>query len=360
MWLEKNEKVLNRRDHSWGGVDINHQILNPSNFEKLPKVELHVHLEGAIPRDALWALIHKYHGDSSIPDWDAFIRRFRYKNFSQFIETWVWKNKFIREYEDFTYIANAVAQDMVRQNIKYAEIFFSPSDFNHREMTPQRIGEAIRKGFDTVKGIETVLIADLVRDFGPQNAEKVLNDIKEIKDLGVTGIGIGGSEKKFPPDLFKEVFEQARQYGFHTSAHAGEADGPKSIWSALCDLRVDRIGHGVRAIEDKNLVNYLVANHIPLEICPISNVKTGVVNSYLDHPVRKYFDHGIFMSINTDDPTMFGNSLALEYSKLATFHGFSRYEIKHLILQGINMAWMPDSEKKRLTAQFKNSREWLD
>ncbi len=159
------------------------------------------------------------------PDLDALISRFQYSDFPHFIETWLWKNQFLREYDDLTFIAQAVAQDLARQNIRYAEMFFSPPDFFRKGLQTQRITEAVRKGLENVPEIEVALVADLVRDFGPERAAITLQEINEVKHLGVIGVGIGGSEQDYPPEPFEAVFAQARELGFHTDAHAGEAAG---------------------------------------------------------------------------------------------------------------------------------------
>ncbi len=325
-------------------------------FEQIPKIELHIHLEGAIPFDALWKLVQKYDGD--IVSLEDLKSRFVYTNFAQFIDTWIWKNQFIREYEDFTFIAEAVANNLANQNIYYAEIFFSPPDFFRHGLKTQSIATAIRAGFDKVASIEIALVADLVRDFGPESARITLSEINEVKHLGVIGIGIGGSEKEFPPELFASLFSKARQLGFYTSAHAGEGAGPVSIWGAIRHLHADRIGHGTRAEEDFDLVEYLAKNKIPIEMCPISNVRTNVVESYEKHPVRQYFDQGIELSINTDDPMMFGNSLAEEYALLVEKKGFTPSEIKKLVLAGIKMSWMGEKKKLDMLTRFTEDPAW--
>ena len=175
---------------------------------------------------------------------------------------------------------------------------------------------AIRTGLDRVPEIEVALVADLVRDFGPENGMTQLAELHEVQDLGVIGIGIGGSEQLHPPEPFADVYEKARELGFHTSAHAGEAAGAESIWGAIRALRVERLGHGTRAEEDSALLDYLAKNAIPLEMCPLSNVRTGVVTSIDKHPMRRYFERGILITVNTDDPKMFGNTLAEEYTLL--------------------------------------------
>lgn len=328
-----------------------------SCYEALPKVELHLHLEGAIPYDALWQLVKKYGGTAEASSPEALNARFQYRDFPHFIETWVWKNQFIREYEDFAFIAQAVARDLAGQNIRYAEVFYSPADFAKQGLKLQRITEAVRSGLDRVNGIEVALVADLVRDFGAERAAAGLEEVNDVKQLGVIGIGIGGSEQEYPPELFGAVYERARELGFHTSAHAGEAAGPESIWGAIRTLRAERIGHGTSAQEDPNLVDYLADHEIPIEMCPLSNVRTGVVASYAEHPVRRYFERGILFSINTDDPKMFGNSLAEEYRLLVEQKGFTPAEIRMLILQAIQMSWMAEQRKRRMTEEFQREAE---
>jgi len=329
-------------------------------YERIPKVELHLHLEGAIPHPTLWQLIQKYGGSPEVPDLTALQKRFQYRDFIHFLETWVWKNQFIREYDDYTLIAEDVARDLAVQHVRYAEVFFSPSRFFESGMKTPEMALAIRRGFSLVPEIRVNLVADLVRDNGLDNAAAVLADISEVKsEAGIIGITIGGSEQAFPPGPFAGVYEKARRLGFHTSAHAGEAAGPQSIWGAIHDLRVDRIGHGIRAVEDERLLDYLAVNKIPLEVCPLSNVRTGVVSSLEAHPVRRLFRRGLVLTINTDDPKMFGNSLAEEYRLLVEKLGFTPWEVRDLILQGIRSSWLSAEEKRRLETEFITGKDWV-
>jgi adenosine deaminase len=210
-----------------------------------------------------------------------------------------------------------------------------------------------------VGGIRIALVADLVRDYGPEAGTGVLHELTEVRESGVIGIGLGGSEADYPPELFRAVFAEARERGFHTTAHAGEAAGPASIWGALLDLGVERIGHGTRAVEDERLLDHLAASGIPLEICPISNVCTGVVPSLAEHPVRQFFDRGVPVTINTDDPLMFGNSSADELRALHLELGFSREDICSLLLQAIEAAWMPETEKHLTRTEFFADPLWI-
>jgi adenosine deaminase len=321
-------------------------------FERIPKVELHLHLEGAIPHAALWELMQKYGGDPSVPTVEALADKFTYDSFPEFIDSWVWKNTFLRQYEDFEFIGEAIAHDLADQNIRYVEAFYSPGDYLSRGLEPHRLTDALRTGLDRCNEVKVALVADLIRDHGPERAAKMLQAVNEVREFGIIGVGIGGSESEFPPEAFKEVFNQARELGFRTSAHAGEVAGPESVWGAIRALRVDRIGHATRAVEDLELVDYLAEHQIPLELCPISNLKTRVIDSIREHPARLYFEKGIPFSVNSDDPKMFGNSLADEYLALETELGFSRGEIESVILQGIKTSWLAKERKEELVSQF--------
>ncbi len=327
-------------------------------LERIPKVELHLHLEGAIPVDALWELVGKYGGDPEVPSLAALTDRFDYRDFPHFIETWHWKNRFLREYEDFAFVARRVAEDLADQNIRYAEAFFSPPDFERYGLEPQGLAAEIRRGLDEVDGIRIALVADLVRDAGPRRAARMLEAVAEVREYGVIGIGLGGSEHDFPAGPFAEVFARARHLGFHTSAHAGEAAGAESVWSALTNLHVDRIGHATRAIEDPLLVENLSQRKTPLELCPISNVRTGVIPSTAEHPVRAYFDRGMLVSVNTDDPKMFGNSLAEEYAALVQEHGFTADDIRELLSRTIESTWLSTEEKEELRVDLMADAAW--
>jgi adenosine deaminase len=278
----------------------------------------------------------------------ALKRRFTYKDFPHFIQTWIWKNGFLREYEDFTYIAEQVARDLLKQNVCYAEAHYSPSGFVEGGLDIREITRAVRSGLDRVKGIEIALIADLIRDMGPESAARTLQEVKEVREYGVIGIGLGGSEQSFPPELFTGVYADARRLGFHTTAHAGEAAGAASIWGALRTLGVERIGHGTRAEEDETLLAYLSEKQIPIEMCPLSNVRTGVVVRIEAHPIRRYFDLGLLITVSTDDPKMFGNTIAEEYCTLETVFGFTPAEIRRVVDNSVQASWMDPEKKERL------------
>jgi adenosine deaminase len=271
---------------------------------------------------------------------------------------WSWQNKFLREYEDFVYISEAVAEDLQRQNHRYVEMMFSPSLFKRYGLATQDLTASVRKGLAKVDDIEVSLIADLVRDFGPESEARSLAELAEVMEMGLIGIGIGGSEHDYPPEPFAPLYEQAREFGFHTMAHAGEAAGSESVWGAIHSLEVERIGHGTRAGEDEALLEYLVEKEIPLDMCPLSNVKTGVVSELELHPIKRYCERGVLVTVNTDDPKMFGNSLAEEFSLLEEKLHFSREAIWQLTSNAIRASWLPEERKSRLKALILEDPAW--
>lgn len=325
---------------------------------RLPKVELHLHLEGAIPIPALWELVQKYGGDPRVTDEEALREYFKFRDFPHFLELWVWKNSFIREYEDFTFLSAAVATQLKEENIRYVEAFFSPVRFKQEGLETGRLLESVRAGLDSVKGIEVALIPDLVRDFGPVTASEVLDEVSELHSLGVIGIGIGGAEHNHPPELFTKVYQTARERGLHTTIHAGEAAGADSVWAAINSLEVDRIGHGTRSIEDEKLMKHLADTQLPIEMCPLSNVATGVVSSLANHPIRQFFDKGVMVTVNSDDPAMFGNSLSQDYAGLMSNLAFTPSEVRTLVLNGIKSSWLESQRKLDMQTTFTNAPVW--
>ncbi len=329
-------------------------------IEKMPKVELHLHLEGAFTVEFLFYLIQKYGGDSSINNIKDLEKKFIFNDFSQFIETWFWKNQFFKAPEDFEASTYYTLENLHKQNVAYAEVFYSPWDFVQFGLRVEDITESTLSSIERAEkdfGIKCRLIADLCRDYGAEKAIKRFEQIIPYRDKGLIGIGLGGSEQRYPPKPFKTVYRLAKEKGFHIVAHAGEAAGPKSVWDAIQYLGVERIGHGVRSIEDPWLVETLKENQIPLEICVTSNLKTGVFPSIEAHPVKYFFDNGLFVTINSDDPTMFGATITDEYLLLYEKLNFSFSSLKRLSISAIEASFLSKTEKenyKNLIHEFFN------
>lgn len=328
------------------------------NFEdftkEIPKAELHLHLEGAIPLETLYKLINRS-GNTEIKSIEELKEKFIYKDFPHFIDLWCWKNKFIDKADDFEEITYQVLSDLHKQNVKYAEIFYSPIDFIKNKLTIENITDSLligrHRAFQDF-GIKSQFIMDLVRDTGPDNGMEYLERVKNYLGKGIIGIGLGGSEQSYPPEKYRYIYEKAKQLGFRLTAHAGEAAGAKSVWNALKHLNIERIGHGVRAREDRKLIQHLKKTQIPLEVCVVSNIKTGVYNSIEEHPIREYFNNGLFVTINSDDPVMFNTTISNEYYVLMDKFGFNPLEIKKLTFNSIEASFLPVKEKDALIQDF--------
>jgi len=321
-------------------------------FDLAPKVELHLHLEGAIPPAALWELVRGY-GDPRTRSLEEMTARFEYRDFAHFIDTWQWMLPFIRSTEDWTTVARAVATSLAEQHIVYAEASISPTDFRQHELSTAEIATSVRRGLDMVAGTRVNLLVDLVRDTGREWCMRTLDEVIEVAaEAGVVGITIGGMEAPNPPDRYAEVYRRAGDAGLGLTAHAGEAAGPEYVWSALRDLGVDRIGHGVRSVEDPTLVEYLVREAVPLEVCPTSNIRTGVVASWETHPVIELIERGARVTINSDDPMYFECSVAGDLRRVA---GLTMLDVERHTGYAIDASFMSDAERERLRAEVS---EW--
>ncbi|MBN1354724.1 adenosine deaminase [bacterium] len=335
--------------------------LSPDLFQAIPKTELHIHLEGAIPNSLLFEFIERGCGNHTIRRPEDLDEKFRYESLEHFLKIWNWKNQFIRRLDDFTRIAFEVLKKLNTHNVKYAEVFASPSDHTERGLTATGITRALIDGIreaERTLGIRCRLIADLVRNYGAENAMICLDDLTPCLGDTLVGIGLGGGERDGPAELFETVFTEARKRGFRITVHAGEAMGPESIWSALKLLGAERIGHGLTAVRDPELMEYLKTNRIPLECCIISNTKTRVCPSLDRHPVRRFFDAGLMVTVNSDDPVMFGCSIIDEYAVLSREFGFGLDELKQVSMNGIEASFMTDDEKKYFRNVFQ--QEWDD
>jgi len=318
-------------------------------IKKMPKIELHVHLEGAFTFEFLFDLIQTYGGDPSVKTIHDLEKKFVFKDFPHFIETWFWKNQFFKSADDFEQSTYFTLKNMHQQNVIYAEVFYSPWDFVQFGLQVEAITEATLAGIQRAEndfGIRCQLIGDLCRDYGAETAIDRFSQIIPYKDKGLIGIGLGGSEQKFPPDPFEKVYKFAKEKGFHRVAHAGEAAGAESVWRAIEKLDVERIGHGVRSIEDSKLVEYLKEKQIPLEVCVTSNLKTAVFPSIEAHPIRQFYDDNLFVTINSDDPTMFGASITDEYLVLHNGLNFTPESIKQLTINAVEASFLSRAEKE--------------
>jgi len=299
-------------------------------LDEIPKAELHVHLEGSVEPETLHEL------DPSTPV-EEFRALYEYENFDAFLKAFGAIGKRLRTPEDYGLITRRLLERLASQNVQYAEIIVAAGVvlWKEQEFTP--IFDAIAAA-SAGSPVETRFILDAVRQFGVEPAMQVARLAAERIDRRVVAFGIGGSEERGPAEWFTDVFAFAKSAGLHLTAHAGESMGPESIWAAL-RLGAERIGHGIAAIRDEALLCHLRERDIPLEISITSNLVTGVVARLEDHPVRRLFDAGVPIVLNTDDPAMFHCSLVEEFRLAQRAFGFSEVELRQIAANGFKYAF---------------------
>jgi aminodeoxyfutalosine deaminase len=299
-------------------------------YRTWPKAELHLHLEGSVEPETMQELEPGLSADT--------VRaRYRFTGFQGFIETYKWVVERLRTPEDYAHITRALLQRLEAETVRHVEITLSAGVvlWKGQEFAP--IYGAVR-GAAAESGIEVYWILDAVRHFGVEHAMRVAELAAERVHDGVVAFGIGGDEERGPAAWFREVYRFAKSAGLRLTAHAGEGAGPESVWAAL-EIGAERIGHGIRSVEDADLVRHLRDRGIPLEVCITSNVMTGVAPSLEAHPVRRLYDAGVPLTLNTDDPAIFGVTLSGEYALAARQFGFSEAEMRGIAENGFRHAF---------------------
>ncbi len=293
----------------------------PESIATVPKSELHLHLEGSIQPRTVCALTAR-HG-VTVTEKEV-RRRYAYHNFVEFLETFKWVTSFLRDPQDYALITRDLAEYLLSQRVIYAEVTISIGVMLLRKQHPQNNFEAILAAAEPFesRGLRMNWIFDAVRQFGAEAASRVVQIAKECASNSIVAFGIGGDELSVPTKEFRPVYEQAATLGLHRLIHAGEIGGPEKIREAIELLGVERVGHGIAAINDPALMDLLADRRIPLEICPQSNLRTGALALQLrradaqmqNHPLPALFRHGIPIVLSTDDPAMFHTTLQEEYA----------------------------------------------
>ncbi|UCH05275.1 MAG: adenosine deaminase [Candidatus Thorarchaeota archaeon] len=330
-------------------------------IRNLPKVELHIHTVGSIRPGTLLAVMDDGEIDVTYESVKDIERLFRYRDFTHFISIYSQVVDYITRESHFERIIFEMLEDCVKCNVHYVEASFSAFDHIERGMEFSAMINALNRGIRKAKkqfGVESNIRIDLVRNAGPDAGMSVLDLIEEKPD-NIVSIDIGGSEEKVPPRPFAQVYERAKKMGLHLVAHAGEAAGPQSIWDAVNHLNVERIGHGVTAREDPELMNFLKKKQVAIEMCPVSNVRTGVVSDIATHPIRDFFDFGLLVTVNSDDPSFFHTDLNNEFIQLHRHLGFSIDELFQISLNSIEVSFLPEERKAQLRDSFKDEYERL-
>jgi adenosine deaminase/aminodeoxyfutalosine deaminase len=340
----------------------------PRDFIRaLPKAELHLHLEGTVDPATLAELSRRHptllsttnNRYTNIADSGRVFTEeearalYQYKDFTGFLLAFKAVTERLRTAEDYELVTYRMMQKLHAQNVRHAEVYVSVGVIHWRggEFIPLFDGlERGRARGERDFDLSLYWIFDAVRHFGVEAAERVLDDTLALrrKSANIIGIGLGGDERRAPPQQFRDIYRRAAAEGLRTTVHAGETAGPESIWPALLELKVDRIGHGLRAVEDPALVGYLAEHQVTVEVCLSSNVKTGCCPSLKQHSLRALFEAGVPVTLNTDDPEMFHTDLGREYQIAQDVLRFSDADLRILAQNSFRGSFLPPGRKAEL------------
>ncbi|WP_329109219.1 adenosine deaminase [Micromonospora sp. NBC_01699] len=322
----------------------------------LPKVELHVHHVGSASPRIVAELAARHEGRTPVPaDPAALADYFAFRDFAHFIEVYLSVVDLIRDPDDVRILTFEVARELARQEVRYAELTITPYSHVRRGIPAPAFCEAIedaRKAAGAELGIELRWCFDIPGEAGLPAAEETLRIALEERPEGLVSFGLGGPEIGVPRPQFKPYFDQARAAGLRSVPHAGETTGPETIWDALRELGAERIGHGISAVRDPQLLEYLAQRQIALEVCPTSNVRTRAVPAIEAHPLPALVAAGVLVTINSDDPPMFGTTLEQEYAVAANLLDLGPDGVAALARNAVTASFLPAPEQRRFSAEI--------
>jgi aminodeoxyfutalosine deaminase len=324
----------------------------PSSFiRQLPKAELHLHLEGAVDSLTLLELRQRHGERCTLADTEQL---YRYTDFPSFLMAFKMVSEHLCGADDYELATYRLMQRLKEENVLHAEVYVAVGVCLYRKQDFAAIFEGLERGRARGArdfGVSVLWIFDATRQFGVEDAQKVFELAVRYRDRHVIGVGIGGDEQKAPPELFRGVYNYAADNGLRLTAHAGETGPPESIWGAL-NLHAERIGHGFTAAQDADLIEELAYRQIPLEICMTSNLRTGVCKVIGEHPVKSYFDQGVMITLNSDDPALFGTTLLHEYQIAQETFAFTDEHLRELARNSFEASFLPAEKKIELLSLF--------
>ena len=321
-------------------------------IKRLPKCELHIHIEGTVEPEMMFALARRNSVPLKFESVDAVRQAYQFRNLQDFLDIYYQGMAVLLTEQDFYDLAFAYLQRAQADNVRHVEMFFDPQGHTSRGIAFETVVNGLDRACRAAArdlGVEASLIMCFLRHLDEADAERTLDAALAFRDR-IVGVGLDSSERGNPPGKFTRVFARARDAGFFLTAHAGE-EGPASyVWEALDLLGVARIDHGVRAMEDQALVGRLAREQVPLTVCPLSNVRLRVVDDLAHHPLRRMLDKGLMVTVNSDDPAYFGGYVNENYRASAQALGLARDEIAALVRNGIRASLMTTPEKDKALA----------
>jgi len=333
-----------------------------SFIQALPKAELHLHLEGSVEPLTLAELSRRHsrplptenerydvRGSGDVLSEQAVRELYAYKDFDGFLLAFKAVTERLRTPEDYELVTYRLMQKLRQQSVVHAEVYVSVGVILWRGQDFMPLFEGMERGRERGQrdfGVSLLWIFDAVRHFGSEPGAEVFKLAAELRDRNVVGIGIGGDERRGPAEWFQALYKKAAEQGLRLTAHAGETAGPESVWGAL-NIGAERIGHGLSIAHDRELQEVLAHKQIAIEACVSSNVRTGLCAHVRDHPLRQFFDGGLMVTLNTDDPAMFETSLSREYELAEQEFGFSREHLRELARNSFEASFLPVEKKLR-------------
>jgi adenosine deaminase len=319
------------------------------DLQRLPKAELHIHIEGTFEPELIFAIAERNGIDPGYPSVDALRAAYRFSDLQSFLDVYYAGMRVLRTERDYYELASAYFERASAQGVRHAEIFFDPQAHTQRGVAFGTVIEGLGRALDEARerfNVSGHLIMCFLRDLSAESAMATLEEALPDRSR-IVAVGLDSAELGNPPSKFATVFDRARAEGFLTVAHAGEEGPPAYIWEALDLLHVSRIDHGVRSLEDPQLVERLRRQRVPLTVCPFSNVKLRVVSDLAHHPLKRMLESGLLVTVNSDDPAYFGGYVADNFSGVAEALGLRDDDVVTLARNSFEASFIDDVSKRR-------------
>jgi adenosine deaminase len=324
------------------------------DLQRLPKAELHLHIEGTFEPELIFTIAERNGIDPGYPSIDALRAAYEFTDLQSFLDVYYAGMRVLRTERDFVELVSAYFERAAAQGVRHAELFFDPQAHTERGVAFGVVVDALTKARESAQrrfGISSHLIMCFLRDLSSESAHAVLEAAEPYRDK-IVAVGLDSAEVGNPPEKFASVFERARSLGFLAVAHAGEEGPPQYVWDALDLLKISRVDHGVRCLEDPVLVERLRRSRVPLTVCPFSNVRLRVVDRLEEHPLKRMLDAGLVATVNSDDPAYFGGYVGDNFTGVARALRLSEDELVTLAKNSFEASFLDDATKRRFIEEI--------